>query len=289
MHRVLRLSLLCVGITSSFACASLLATACGDSDSPPAADAAAPDATGGDAPTSDGNAAPDAQEAGGETGSGGDAAGGNDAAQGNDAGQGGDASDGGQAGDASDGGHGGDAGDAGDAGQSDAGQSDAGDAATNVDAGTVTFVPGVVVSTLAGSDVAGEQDGTGAGAQFTNPTGIALDGRGNLVVTDYDGNSVRYVTPAGVVTTIAAGSADAGTQFVGPFAAVVATDGTFYVETDFNSAGVKNAASGSIWRVTPVDGGVAVPALVAQGFGRPRGLSPIPAGKLFVSDSPTRR
>ena len=154
------------------------------------------------------------------------------------------------------------------------------DAGPPRDAGTIDFVSGVVVSTLAGSDVAGSADGTGAAAQFNDPTGMAIDPQGNLLVTDYTGSLVRRVTPQGVVTTLAR-----GTTFVGPFAAVVATDGTYYVETDFNSAGVKNDSSGTIWRVDPLlDGGVATPSLSAQGFGRPRGLAAIAGGDLFIAD-----
>ncbi len=169
--------------------------------------------------------------------------------------------------------------DAGDA-SPDAGDAspDAGDA--SLDAGAVAYVPGVTVSTLAGSDDAGAQNGTGGAAQFDNPTGIAIDKSGNLVVTEYDGSRVRYVTPAGAVTTIGD-----TTGFTGPFAAVVASDGTYYIETDFNSAGVKNATSGTIWRLVPLaDGGVAAPTVVSQGYGRPRGLAPIDGGDLFVAD-----
>jgi sugar lactone lactonase YvrE len=140
-------------------------------------------------------------------------------------------------------------------------------------------VSGVTVSTLAGSDVPGINDGTGGAAEFDNPTGLAIDAHGDLLVTDYDSARVRLVTPAGVVTTIAAASG-----FVDPFAAAVATDGAYYVETDADSAGLKSAMTGTIWRVTPLSGGLAAPTVVAQGFGRPRTLAPIAGGNLFVLD-----
>jgi sugar lactone lactonase YvrE len=140
-------------------------------------------------------------------------------------------------------------------------------------------VSGVTVSTLAGSDVPGTSDGTGGAAEFDNPTGLAIDAHGNLLVTDYDSARVRLVTPAGVVTTIAAASG-----FVDPFAAVVATDGAYYVETDADPTGAKSAMTGTIWRVAPLSTGLAAPTVVAQGFGRPRALAPTPGGNLFVLD-----
>jgi hypothetical protein len=143
----------------------------------------------------------------------------------------------------------------------------------------INYVPNVVVSTLAGSSASGTQDGTGAAAQFNNPTGGALDANGNLVVADYGNNAVRLVTPAGVVTTIAS-----GTGFVDPFAAVVATDGKYYFQTDADPTGTKGTSTGTIWLVTPVSGGLATPTVVAQGMQRPRGLAPIAGGNLFVAD-----
>jgi sugar lactone lactonase YvrE len=61
-----------------------------------------------------------------------------------------------------------------------------------------------VVSTLAGSAAyVGSADGNGSFARFNAPTGIAVDGSGNVYVSDTLNFTVRKVTPAGIVTTIA--------------------------------------------------------------------------------------
>jgi sugar lactone lactonase YvrE len=46
-------------------------------------------------------------------------------------------------------------------------------------------------------------DGIGSSARFVDPNGIAIDPAGNLYVTDTRQLSIRKVTPAGVVTTVA--------------------------------------------------------------------------------------
>jgi DNA-binding beta-propeller fold protein YncE len=65
-------------------------------------------------------------------------------------------------------------------------------------------LPGGVVSTLAGDATKphGTVDGTGAAALFFNPGGIALDPAGNIYVADVNNNTIRRITPAGVVVTI---------------------------------------------------------------------------------------
>jgi hypothetical protein len=68
-----------------------------------------------------------------------------------------------------------------------------------------------IVSTIAGDGYFGFADGIGAAAQFNNPVSIKIDKEGNLIVADQSNSSIRKVTPAGVVTTIA-GSGIGGYQ-----------------------------------------------------------------------------
>ena len=59
------------------------------------------------------------------------------------------------------------------------------------------------VSTIAGEGTSGFMDGPGATAQFSSPAGVAVDGAGNIIVADPNNHSIRSITPAGEVSTIA--------------------------------------------------------------------------------------
>jgi sugar lactone lactonase YvrE len=65
------------------------------------------------------------------------------------------------------------------------------------------ITPGGVVSTLAGDSASGYLDGTGKDARFYGPVGIAIDGDGNLYVSDSQNQRIRKITQAGVVSTLA--------------------------------------------------------------------------------------
>jgi DNA-binding beta-propeller fold protein YncE len=96
-----------------------------------------------------------------------------------------------------------------------------------------------VVTTLAGSTNS-FADGTGAGASFSFPSGVAVTSSGDIVVADQSNHRIRLVTPAGVVTTLAgstAGSANGtGTAatFNNPYGVAVTPTGDVVVSDTFN-------------------------------------------------------
>src|SRR5262249_49423752 len=60
------------------------------------------------------------------------------------------------------------------------------------------------VTTLAGmAGVSGSTDGVGAEARFSYPRSIAIDSAGVIYVADTDNSTIRKITAAGSVTTLA--------------------------------------------------------------------------------------
>ncbi|HWI93641.1 MAG TPA: hypothetical protein VNT20_20310 [Flavisolibacter sp.] len=91
------------------------------------------------------------------------------------------------------------------------------------------------VTTLAGSGVAGHSDGPAAAAQFDHPHNIAVDGQGNIYVSDLSKYAIRKITKDGVVSTFAGGTrgtADgngSSAQFIFPGALAVDAQDNIYV------------------------------------------------------------
>ena len=91
---------------------------------------------------------------------------------------------------------------------------------------------------LAGSNTYGSSDGSGAAASFQLLTGTALDKSGNLYAVDSSAGTIRKITPAGVVSTVAgvvgAGDVQLG-AFPGHLAGIrgiaVGPDGSLFVTT----------------------------------------------------------
>jgi formylglycine-generating enzyme required for sulfatase activity len=60
-----------------------------------------------------------------------------------------------------------------------------------------------VVTTHAGTGAYGGVNGNSTASTFDRPNGIAMDGSGNLYISEYGGHRIRKITPAGVVSTLA--------------------------------------------------------------------------------------
>ena len=157
--------------------------------------------------------------------------------------------------------------------------------------------PAGAVSTVAGSAaIRGSSDGVGSAARFSYPAGVAADGSGNVFVADTYNDTVRKITSAGVVSTLAgdyriAGAVDgtgSNALFNQPFAVAVDSSGNIYVADTVNCTVRKVTSAGVVTTVA----GVAGLAGFADGtsttmtlFNQPRGLAPDGSGGLYVADT----
>jgi len=175
------------------------------------------------------------------------------------------------------------------------------DGAGNVyvaDAGNDTIrkiSPAAVVSTLAGTaGASGSADGTGAAARFNFPTGVAVDGSGNVYVADSNNSTIRKVTPAAVVSTLAgtasaSGSADgtgAAARFDDPHGVAVDGSGNVYVADNFNNTIRKVSPAGVVTTLAGTAGasGSADGAGAAARFNWPEGVAVDGSGNVYVAD-----
>ena len=156
--------------------------------------------------------------------------------------------------------------------------------------------PSGVVSTLAGSpENWGSEDGVGSVARFNGPVGVALDGQGDLLVSDANNHTIRKVTTTGVVTTWVGtpgldGCVDGvgrAARFCMPAELVADRHGNVFVADSFNHVVRKISRDGRVTTVTGVPGGVGAGDGV-NGRARlfnPYGLAVRPDGSLALADA----
>ena len=152
------------------------------------------------------------------------------------------------------------------------------------------------VSTFAGSaGITGFADGTGTSARFNFPSGIAVDGNGNIFVADTTNNLIRKITSGGAVTSLAGvqgvGGFDDGTGssalFHQPEGLAVDVAGNLYLADTANStirkitpAGVTTTIAG-LPTISGLEDGPGTTAL----FNHPQALCVDANGNIFVADT----
>jgi arabinan endo-1,5-alpha-L-arabinosidase len=152
------------------------------------------------------------------------------------------------------------------------------------------------VTTLAGlAGAAGSADGAGVAARFNHPAGVTADAAANVYVADTDNDTIRKLTPAGVVSTLAgtagaAGSADGSggaVRFNGPSGIAADTAGSLYVADTLNLTVRKITPAGAVSIVAGMAGvsGSADGVGSAARFAGPQGVALDGTGNLFVADT----
>ena len=138
--------------------------------------------------------------------------------------------------------------------------------------------------TVAGNKVKGFINGTAAAAFFNNPTGVAVDSKGNLYVTDQGNSALRKITSAQVVTTLAGNPTQ--TSLVNlPSALTIDASGNLFIADEggrifeYTSAGAFNFLAGALNTSGFVNGDGATAR-----FNYPQGIAVDASGNIYVAD-----
>ena len=158
------------------------------------------------------------------------------------------------------------------------------------------ITPAGVVTTFAGlAGAPGFVNGTGNGARFNSPRGVAVDTAGNVYVADSQNYAIRKITPGGSVSLLAGGTA--GSQdttnlttgrFLSPYGVAVDTAGNVYVADVGNNSirkvspvGVVSTLAGGLG---PTNAGSVDATGSAARFSAPFGVAVDPNGNVYVAD-----
>jgi|GEM_PF-1260161 len=161
------------------------------------------------------------------------------------------------------------------------------------------ITPAGVVTTFAGTaGLAGATNETGALARFNRPTGVAVDSLDNVYVTDYNNNTIRKITPAGVVTTLAGsalpaliiGAADgngAAASFNKPLGIAVDGADNLYVTDSGNHSIRMITPAGDVTTFSGLSGtaGKVNGTLAAARYNTPTGITVDGAGVIYVVEA----
>jgi serine/threonine protein kinase/streptogramin lyase len=142
------------------------------------------------------------------------------------------------------------------------------------------ITPDHQVTTVAGLPGApGTQAGKGSAARFIAPQGIAVDDAGDVYVAEFANNTVRKITPDGMVTLLAGSirvpgnenGRGASAHFRNPWALAADKNANVFVSDNGNSALRKISPEGAV-------------ITLADSFGNPRGVAVDSAGNIYVAD-----
>jgi uncharacterized protein (TIGR03437 family) len=155
----------------------------------------------------------------------------------------------------------------------------------------IRIVSNGVITTFAGTGTAGfsGDKGPATSAELNDPTGVAVDGSGNVYIADSANNVVRVVSTAGTITTFA-GQNSAGAGYIGdggpatnsqlnvPTAVAVDSQNNVYI-ADANNNAIRIVTNGTINTVQGTN----------YYLNYPNGIAVDAAGDIFVADTGNER
>ena len=160
----------------------------------------------------------------------------------------------------------------------------------------VVLSTGVVTTAAGSAGNSGSADGLGSQGRFSYPSGVAVNGAGNLFVADTENHTIRQILPSGMVNTLTglagySGGADGtGTaaRFDSPSDVAVDPSGTLYVaDTDNCTIRKVVPSTGTVTTLAGLAGtaGSADGSGSAVRFFHPAGIAVDSSSNLYVADT----
>ncbi|HZY35389.1 MAG TPA: hypothetical protein VFE53_02000 [Mucilaginibacter sp.] len=146
------------------------------------------------------------------------------------------------------------------------------------------IMPNGRTKTIAGNKVKGFIDATDEAAFFNNPTGVAIDSKGNVWVTDQGNSALREISSSGVVTTIFGSPAQ--TSLLGyPSGIAIDAQGNLYI-TDETGRIFEYTAGGVLYVLAGAQGGAGFTNGAGNSalFNYPQAIAVDASGNIYVAD-----